>query len=254
MKRYYGWKKQLPDPRDKKFLFMPDPSIVLPPSIDLRPFCPPVYDQGQLGSCTANGIAFAYEFDHMKQQLPDFMPSRLFIYYNERVIEKTVKSDSGACIRDGFKTMGIGEKGQGVCPETDWPYNINRFACKPPKKCYNEAKKDVALKYRPVNQILSDIKSSLAQGFPVVIGMSVFESFESDEVKRTGIVPMPGINESVLGGHCMAVVGYDDIKGWWIVRNSWGTKWGDQGYCYIPYQYLTDKNLSDDFWQMSLVA
>ena len=254
IKRFYGWIPEKPDQRDKKFLFIPDPSVVLPPMVDLRPFCPPVYDQGQLGSCTANGIGFAYEFDRMKQGLPDFMPSRLFIYYNERVIENTVRSDAGANIRDGFKSLGKGDKGDGVCTEKDWPYVISRFATKPCSKYYRKAKNDLAVAYKPVNQTLYDIKSSLAQGFPVVVGFSVYESFESDEVAKTGIVPMPGQQEQLLGGHCVAVVGYDDSKQWWIVRNSWGDSWGDKGYFYMPYQYLTNADLSDDFWQMSLVS
>jgi C1A family cysteine protease len=218
--------------------------------VDLRPFCPPVYDQGNLGSCTANGIGFAYEFDHMKQKLPDFMPSRLFIYYNERKIEGTVKSDDGANIRDGFKSVNK----QGVCPETEWPYDISKFAKKPPCKCYRDAKKDVSINYKTINQTLIDIKSSLTQGFPIVIGISVYESFESAEVSNTGIVPMPKVNESCLGGHCTAVVGYDDSKNWWIVRNSWSDNWGDKGYFYLPYPYLTNQDLSSDFWNMTLVS
>jgi C1A family cysteine protease len=186
----------------------------------------------------------------MKQKLPDFMPSRLFIYYNERKIEGTVKSDEGANIRDGFKSVNK----QGVCPETEWPYDISKFAKKPSCKCYRDAKKDVSINYKTINQTLIDIKSSLTQGFPIVIGISVYESFESAEVSKTGIVPMPKVNESCLGGHCTAVVGYDDSKNWWIVRNSWSDKWGDKGYFYLPYPYLTNQDLSSDFWNMTLVS
>jgi C1A family cysteine protease len=248
MKRFYGWIPSKPDHRD--FLFAPDPSVVLPPSVDLRSKCPPIYDQGQLGSCTANGIGFAYEFDRLKQGLTDFMPSRLFIYYNERKLEGTIKSDSGVSIRDGFKVMNT----LGVCPESEWKYNISKFTCKPSNKCYRDALKDRAIQYKAVNQALFDIKSSLASGIPVVIGISVYESFESSAVAISGIVPMPGPNETCLGGHCTAVVGYEDSISRWIVRNSWGDSWGDKGHFYLPYQYLTNPNLSDDFWNMSLVS
>lgn len=248
VKRFYGWVPQKPDQRDR--LFTPKPIGLLPPSVDLRPLCPPVYDQGQLGSCTANGIAFAYEFAREQQKLTDFMPSRLFIYYNERVIEHSVKSDAGANIRDGFKTMNK----QGVCPETDWPYLIDKFTQKPPKFCYSEAQKDMVLQYGTVAQQMNIIKSSLAETIPVVIGISVYESFESDAVAKTGIVPLPDYRETLLGGHCTAVVGYDDSHSWWIVRNSWGSGWGDKGYFYLPYSYLTNENLSSDFWNIKLVA
>lgn len=246
MKRYYGWKPQFKDQRD--FLFYPK-EILLPPLIDLRDKCPSVYDQGQLGSCTANGIGFAYEFDHLKQGLGIFMPSRLFIYYNERVIEGSVKYDNGASIRDGFKTINK----QGVCSESLWPYIIRKFAKKPCSKCYNEAKKDLAVQYKAVNQSLTDIKSCLVEGFPVVVGISIYESFESDEVAKSGIVPMPGTNESLLGGHCIAVVGYDDNKRIFIMRNSWGEGWGEKGYFYLPYNYLISPNLASDFWSITLV-
>src|ERR1700747_2514934 len=129
----YGWIPDIPDQRD--YLYAAPPAFLraLPARIDLRKQCPPVYDQGQLGSCTANGIGAAIQFDRMKQQLkPDFIPSRLFIYYNERVMENTVNSDSGAAIRDGIKSVNK----QGVCPETEWPYDIAKFTKKPPAACY----------------------------------------------------------------------------------------------------------------------
>src|SRR3989440_2703094 len=112
----YGWIPDLPDQRDHLYAAPPPVVSALPPSSDLRPHCPPVYDQGQLGSCTANAIGAAIQFDRMKQNLsPNFVPSRLFIYYNERVMEGTVSTDSGAQIRDGIKSVAK----QGACPEPD---------------------------------------------------------------------------------------------------------------------------------------
>lgn len=245
--RKFGWVRQLPDQRDIKFGAAAP--IATPPLVDLRPFCPPVYDQGNLGSCTANAIAAAYEFEKMKQQQPYFMPSRLFIYYNERVIEKTVKSDSGAIIRDGIKSVAS----QGVCPETMWAYDENKFTIKPSCKCYSTAKKNEVKQYLAINHTLADIKQCLTQGYPVVFGFMVYESFMSDEVAKTGIMPMPNPDDRPEGGHAIMSAGYDDSKKALIIRNSWGTSWGLQGYFYMPYDYITTPNLASDFWTIRLV-
>ena len=247
----FGWLRDIPDQRDHLYAAPVAALVALPPSIDLRNQCPTVYDQGQLGSCTANGIGGAIQFDRMKQKLtPDFVPSRLFIYYNERVIEHTVNSDSGAMIRDGVKSVSK----QGVCPETDWPYDITQFAKKPPTNCYKEALQYKAVQYQRLLQNVNQLKGCLASGYPFVFGFTVYDSFESQTVAQTGIVPMPGSAEQVLGGHCVVAVGYDDSQQRFVIRNSWGTGWGMQGYCTMPYAYLTDANLSSDFWTIRLVA
>src|SRR3954452_17409791 len=119
----YGWVRDLPDQRDHVYAAPAMPRAALPPSADLRGQCPPVYDQGQLGSCTANAIGGAFEFDLLAQGLADFVPSRLFIYYNERAIEGSIDSDSGAMIRDGIKSVAK----VGVCAETSWKYDITKF-------------------------------------------------------------------------------------------------------------------------------
>jgi C1A family cysteine protease len=243
----YGWSPDLPDQRDHKFGLQ---VVTLPKSVDLRPQdAVPVYDQGQLGSCTGNAISAAYAFDLKKQKEAVFIPSRLFIYYNERLLEHTTRQDAGAAIRDGIKTIAT----YGVCDETQWPYNISSFAKKPTKACYTAAAKQTAVKYQRVdNTIGNNIKAALASGFPVVFGFSVYASFESAEVARTGVVPMPKSNEQLLGGHAVLAMGYTtDNKV--IVRNSWGTGWGDKGYFYIPLEYLTNNNLADDFWVVQAV-
>jgi C1A family cysteine protease len=247
----YGWQPDVPDHRD--FLYAAPPRFLgenLPTSVDLRPKCPPVYNQGQLGSCTGNSIAGAIQFEQIKQGIPNFVPSRLFIYYNERVMEGTVASDSGAQIRDGIKSVAT----TGFCPETDWPYNIAKFAAKPPQKAYTDASKDLATSYQRVPQIANQMKGCLASGYPFVFGFSVYQSFESPQVAKTGHVPMPGPSEKQIGGHAVLAVGYDDANQWFLVRNSWGPTWGMKGYFSIPYAYLTDNNLSDDFWTIRLVA
>jgi len=245
----YGWRSDTPDFRDHRHPII-SKNTTLPPSSDLRTNCPQIYDQGQLGSCTGNGIAGAYEFDLLKQGNTDFTPSRLFIYYNERVIEGTVKQDAGAEIRDGIKSIAQA----GVCKETTWPYNIAKFARKPTKKAFTEALKHRAVSYKRVSQTLLDLKGCLASGLPIVFGFSVYESFESADVTNSGIVNMPQTSEQLLGGHAVLLVGYDDTTQRWLVRNSWGTSWGQAGYFTMPYQYLTDNNLSSDFWTVQVVT
>lgn len=233
----YGWKPSLPH-NVKKYSSCRALVEDLPPLIDLRPSCPDVYDQGNLGSCTANGIAGAIQFVQ-----PTVMPSRLFIYYNERVIEGDPDQDGGAEIHDGIQSVSS----KGACPESEWPYDISEFAVEPPVACYTDAIKDLISDYVSLDNN-NDIKQCLNSGFPVVFGMTVYESFESPDVASSGIVPIPGDSEQVIGGHCMLIVGYDDSKKSFIVRNSWGSGWGLAGYCYIPYAYIS--KYASDFWSI----
>lgn len=246
----YGWVPDLPDHRDQMYAAPAHFQAVLPAKVDLRPLCPPVYDQGPLGSCTANAIGAAVQFGQMKQATKSFFPSRLFIYYNERVVEGTVDSDSGAQIRDGIKVVAK----QGACPETpDWPYDISRFRDRPPRRAFKDALKNQVLLYQRVNQTLNQMKGCLASGYPFVFGFTVYESFEGQQVAKTGVVPMPKPGEGTAGGHAVMAVGYDDKAQRLFVRNSWGTGWGMDGYFTMPYAYLLDSDLSDDFWTIRLV-
>ena len=257
--RGFGWRPQLPDARDK--LYMARLKDLPPAEYDLRPSMPPVYDQGQLGSCTGNAIAAAMEYERDRQGSSDFVPSRLFIYYNERALEGTVSSDSGAVIRDGIKVVNR----EGVCPETLWPYDIGVFTVKPPKRCYVAAQKDKAVQYEAI-QTLGDLKDAIASNLSVVFGFTVYSSFESQSVAKTGVMPMPKPGESTVGGHAVMAVGYSDPKSHIIVRNSWGPSWGDHGYFYMPYEYLTGSkassdgspingaHLASDFWAIQMVS
>src|SRR2546421_9761617 len=190
----YGWNPDMPDGRD--FMYAAPPEVVsqLPPKVDLRDQCPDVFDQGQLGSCTANAIGGALEFDQMKQKETAFTPSRLFIYYNERVIEGTTSSDSGAQIRDGVKSVNQ----QGAPPETDWAYDITTFADKPPQTAYDDATQHEAILYQRLTPTLGQLKGCLASGFPFVFGFVVYESFESQAVASTGEAQMPQAGEKQL--------------------------------------------------------
>ena len=258
----YGWTPDLPDARDHLFAAPAIALAALPPSADLRSQCPPVYDQEQIGSCTANAIGAAFEFETTKQGLTDFMPSRLFIYYNERAMEGTIGTDSGAQIRDGVKSVAK----LGVCPETEWPYDGrpadssgafpagDPAAEKPTDACYKDALNHTATTYSRVVRDLDQMRGCLAAGYPFVFGFTVYESFESSAVAKTGVVPMPAPDEQVLGGHAVLAVGYDDSAQTFMVRNSWGTGWGQAGYFTMPYAYLTTRGLSSDFWTIRIVT
>jgi C1A family cysteine protease len=239
----YGWLPDLPDQRDLLYGAVRPVPAVLPPAMDLRSGCSAVEDQGQLGSCTANALAGALEFLEKKDQDKPLDLSRLFIYYNERVLENTVASDSGAMLRDGIKSL----KNLGVCAEKKWPYLIGKFAVKPSAACYREGLQHRITTYQRIATV-DQMRACLAEGFPFVFGFTVYESFESQAVAASGVANLPQPGERVLGGHAVLGVGYDDAQQRFLVRNSWGTGWGQQGYFTLPYAYLGNRDLSDDFW------
>jgi C1A family cysteine protease len=222
----------------------------MPPWVDLRPACPPVYEQGPLASCTANALAAAIQFDQIKQHRPAiFTPSRLFIYYNGRVMEGTVNSDAGEMIRDGIKSVAA----QGACPERLWRYDMASFQVRPADICYQVAAGHKAVRYQRLVQDLTVMKACVASGYPFVFGFSVYDSFGSPQVAATGVAPMPGLGEVVRGNHAVLAVGYDDARQWFILRNSWGARWGMGGYFTLPYAYLARPGLADDFWTIRVV-
>ena len=249
MKRNYGWKRDIPDIRD--VCYAPRISTNnLPSRIDLRDEHFPIFNQGNLGSCTANAISTAHYFSQIKQKAQKaFVPSRLFIYYNERAMEGTINSDAGAVIRNGFKCIAK----LGVCSEDTWKYKEDKFSEKPIENAYTIALDHQVIKYMKVVQMTKQLKGCLAEGYPFVFGFTVYDSFESDEVARTGIMSLPEGNESCMGGHAVMCVGYDDEKKVFIVQNSWGKEWGDKGYFYMPYSYITNPSLASDFWTIRTI-
>lgn len=215
---------------------------MLPTATNILSKCPPIYDQGQLGSCTAFAIAKgAGEINEIKTSGNDVPLSALFFYYAERDADGDIDQDGGSTMTQGVNVLGS----VGCAPEADWAYDISKFTQKPPAQAYADAGK---FKVGGSTQIanLDDIKTAVAAGRPVVFGIRVYQSFES--IGSNGIMPMPKKGEQLLGGHAQCVVGYDDQKQTLLVRNSWGTTWGAQGYYQMPYAFVNKAGMVSDIW------
>lgn len=222
--------------------------VELPKSVDLRPIMSPIRDQGRLSSCTAFAVAVglmeSIEIEHFKSPFTPLSP--LFLYYATRASMRSTKQDNGATLRAAVKTAA----NIGVCTENSWSYSEDNVFTKPNKPAYTEANNKsnrIKTYYRVAD--LPELRQALAAKNPVVIGLMLYESFESKKVEKTGMVPMPSLyKESLVGGHAMCAVGYDDDTRLVLVRNSWSDKWGISGYCWVPYEYFLDPALSCDFW------
>lgn len=253
MYRKFTWKPDIPDIRDYSFnRLTADIKYSSPASLSLRRWCSEVEDQQYLGSCTANAIVGMLEFNRNYHKLGSMNFSRLFVYYNERVLGDNIYEDTGAYLRDGMKTLLL----NGACSSIDWPYDLRNWKTKPPISCYQNALGHVVKSYYRLNTI-DQMKTAIANAHPFVFGFAVYDSFMSDAVASTGVVPMPNTSETMLGGHAVMAIGYDDSTQMFLVRNSWGKNWGIperllNGYCYMPYAYLADRNLSDDFWTITI--
>src|SRR4051812_12122941 len=223
----------------------------LPPAVDLRRQCPPVYDQLHLNSCSANAIAAAMRYDELKAERADEPdPSRLFIYYNERVLAGVTRTNSPVSLRDGYRTVTK----VGSCPERMWPYRPRRFRCEPTPACFHAARRHRALAYYRIRRSIAQLRACLAQRFPFVMAMAVHQSMGGRQVRRTGLVPLPGRHDRLRGGHAVLAVGYDHRRRLMVFRNSWGRAWGDGGYGYLPYAFFASPDLTWDFWPLRRVS
>jgi C1A family cysteine protease len=233
------WKTDKIDTRDYKYQVT---QKVSPNVVDLRKYCSPIENQGSLGSCTGQAIAGAIELLNKRGGKHNDV-SRLFIYYYERLILGTVNYDSGAYIRDGIKATNK----YGASLESLWPHDIRKFRQEPITEAKNDALNRKVTRYERVNDFNGCI-DALTNGYPIIMGFRVYDSFMSKNVARTGIMPYPNTKrEKLLGGHAVLLVGYDKRKKVFIARNSWGTNWGDKGYFYMPFD-IVKPNMSSDYW------
>lgn len=235
-----------PDPQDwRDWRMTAEPEVEIPPMVSLLDKCPPIFNQGRLGSCTANAGVAAYMMLHeLTSARHDF--SRLFLYYAERVLEGNIAEDAGATMR----TIGKALNKSGVCLEEFWPYDVEQFASEPSLSAFEDAQLHTITSYTRLTS-LDGIKQYIAtKRQPVMIGMWCYSSMMSKRVDDTGILPMPRCWEKRLGGHAVLVVGYDDATKLLTVRNSWGAAWGDRGYFYMPYRYVTSGK-AFDFWTIA---
>ncbi len=271
-----GWIPPMPDLRDytpetkevtqitKKLGLKEDKMPkAMPSSVDLRQWCSPVENQGALGSCTANAAAGIVEYYERRAFGKHINASRLFIYKSTRDLMR-VTGDTGAWLRNTMGALRL----TGVAPEKYWPYDISKFDNEPPSFVYAVADNYEALRYFchdpiganvPKSTVVARVKIYLAYGIPSMFGFFGFGSFNYSNVR--GGIPFPCPGERARWGHAIVAVGYDDnkkikntrcnktTKGAFLIRNSWGTGWGDHGYGWLPYDYVLH-GYALDFWSM----
>lgn len=244
-----GYRPSPHDPKPKKYKVQRFTQKELPPRVDLRRYMTEVEDQGEVGSCTANSMAGAYEYLAMRTLGQSGHVSRLFIYYNARLLDNSTKEDNGTTLQHCIKSL----QEWGTCPEALWPYDPEQVFTEPNDLAYNAAANFLTKEAEQVEVGLYAMKHCLAEGYPFAFGLPLFDSFFREGNKG---IPMPNpAKEKNLGGHAMLCVGYSDPYQVFVVRNSWGTDWGDRGYCYIPYNYLANPDYNDgDCWVIRSVT
>ncbi|HET6867730.1 MAG TPA: C1 family peptidase [Solirubrobacteraceae bacterium] len=260
MTHAFGWIPQTPDHRDRDYAL--EETIFhghqLPKAADLYPHLPPIWDQGQLGSCTAHGSLRAFLTEAIKQGVSMPMLSRLMQYYDTRAIEGTVGSDSGGMVRDAIKVLAT----IGCAPESEWPYDIAKFTEKPPAACYTDARQYMSVKYQAIRVGMpgAPMRTAIANGLAICFGFSVPQSFEDGSWDpASDVLPLPGPNEGFVGGHCVAVTGYDFSRTeypepFFICDNSWGAGWGDNGRFRLAWDWFDPfRGLASDLWVIQAV-
>lgn len=244
-KRFYGWKK--PDVVKIEHTYQIPAhleAVALPPVVDLSPLFPPVYDQLDIGSCADNASAGLAEFLMMSKKLPYYTPSRLSLYYWARLAEGTINEDSGSSMQTAINVLVK----HGIPNEKYWPYVTKNFTIDPPKAAWTDGLNHVVDKALSVPHDQTHIHTRLYEGLPIIFGFQVFESFESDQVAKTGVMPLPKPGEKIIGGHGIMCVGINLNTKMAICRNSWGISWGKSGYFEMPLSFFLDKNMCNDFW------
>lgn len=217
--------------------------------VDLRQWASPVEDQLHLGSCVGQAIVGAFELMVNKSTPERFVDlSRLFVYYNARLLDNWVNEDVGAYVRDGIKAVNK----YGVCSETVWPYIVEKFADAPSIESYMDAKNRLIKKYYRISK-LDDTVKAIDLEYPVVISMHVFNSFYDLELPGRAVLSMPLQWEELIGGHAVTLVGYDLNKKQFIVRNSFGPDWGDHGYFIMPFDYYTKYTMDNWIFDIELI-
>lgn len=212
--------------------------------VDLRSKFPPVYDQGALGSCVSNAACALLAATSKGVK----MYSRLFNYFTARGLEAVAEQSPNYLISDTglyVDSALLAAVRYGLPTETLWPYNIDNFASLPTPITFIEAYKKRGFSYARVTPTLDGIRAVLNQGYGVMFGFLVYESFF--DTGSDGVAPPP--SGSILGGHCMVLVGYDDMKRQFIARNSWGADWGDNGHVYLSYDFVTNPDYCFDFYR-----
>ena len=252
IKRKYGWKR---DPfSDRYKLYRPRAiTTAFPSAFDLPVAVPAqaaafgLLDQGNLGACTGFGCTRVAWWG-LLGVAPTPQPSPLFQYLNERILDGDVNDDCGSSITVGMQAL----RQYGICPETDWPYDPNKFAERPPQKCYDDALNQQAIQEERIQggNIIAQLMDALFnQHIPVVFGTDLFQQFESGQAESTGVITDPPRGASPIGEHCMVIRGWDQQSRCGVpackIMNSWGA-WGDGGACWIPFDYLTQ--YASDFW------
>ena len=247
-KRPYTLKRHFTNDRPKRKLFG---IVQVPSEVDMRSRVPLIWDQKQLGSCTVNALLQAMQF-----LVPKVIFSRLFLYWQERNIDKDINEDAGSTFSTGIQALTE----TGCCQEVTWPYIQEKFKEKPPETAFGEAKLYRLKEAEHVDCTELSIKQCLAAGYPIAIGIAIHQSFESDQVQKTGHVPLPDPDESKdphLGDHAVLMVGYKDSTKEFIMLNSWSDQWGDKGFFYLPYEFITAQNgkyVASDLWKLEFVV
>lgn len=243
MDRKFGWRPSLPDFRDFRYrAISPDKEVAQLPPVKYL-ICPPVVDQGDLGSCVFFALSYAMESAQVSQDIIPENPSQLFAYYHYRETYGQIDYDDGAMIRDAVKLLAA----DGICGEEDWPYLTANFAVKPPFQSYIKAREHRIQSYHAL-ETMEDMLNCIADGYGFVCGISVYSSIDDAVVVKTGKVPVPGKDDKFLGGHAIYVGGYNLHKQMFKFQNSWGKDWGDQGFGWIPFAYLESNGLCGDRW------